>query len=57
MLQKIIYLCKKERRGSHTGKKKKHSGNGIRIIVVIENFDDETHNKMNNFFIFFSIPY
>ena len=51
----MIYLCEKGRRGSHP-EKKKHPDTSMLFlsesIVVIENSDDETHNRVDNFFIF-----
>jgi len=55
MLQKMIYLCEKGRRGSHPDKKEHPDTSTLfllKSIIVIENSDDETYNRVDNFFIF-----
>lgn len=50
----MIYLCEGKKR--FPPRKKKHPDTSMLFlsesIVVIENSDDETHNRVDNFFIF-----
>jgi uncharacterized protein YlzI (FlbEa/FlbD family) len=51
----MIYLCEKGRRGSHPDKKEHPDTSTLfllKSIIVIENSDDETYNRVDKFFIF-----